>query len=1267
MDAISFVLGIKSSHLRSTQLRDLVYRGRVLKHSTIQADGTATEEPATQNGHANGAASDDEGQASQKGDPQTAWVMAVYEDEAGEEQKWKRSITASGQSEYRINNRVVTAKGYNDTLEAENILIKARNFLVFQGDVEAIASQSPRDLTRLIEQISGSLEFKDEYERLKLEADKAADEYSFRLNQRRAMNSEIKQYQEQKREADLFEEKVAERDRAVVMHVLWKLYHLQQQVESSGAEIQKHQHELEQHQRGTERSQQVYENARREQAKASRDCSKQERGIKQKEREIEERTSELVPIDEKITISATTVSRCHDRVDKLKRERDAQLATVNKHKKDLASVEKAQQRWEAEWDQATQKQGKKLSIADLHDYNRLRAEVTNATAQAQIKADQLNRQLKTDDESANSLKSRTKDLQGQAEKLKGDISDLSSKRADLTARAKQHQKDVDDKRTELKQSSSERQRAAQVRLELDEKLHDVLQKLGEADNGRRESDREARARETVATMKRIFPGVRGRLHELCKPKQKKYETAVDVVLGRHSESIVVDTEATARECIQYLRDQRLFPRTFIPLDTIKVKQINPNLKGVHRGTRLALDTIEYDAVYEKAMIYACGSDLVCDDLKIAKIVCYEKAVDCTAVTLDGTKISKGGLLTGGRGKQDRARRWEDAEVERYRKLKDKYLDELRQLSSVKSHRREEQDGNLQNDLEVNEQNLRFVRHEISTVERNLHDKKKELNHVDAQLKAATPKYNQQAKLVETLKKNLQSYEAAIEQAEDKVFAAFCQKHGYSNVRDYEAQQGTLQQEALERKLEFSTQKSRLENQLKFESEGLNSTGDRIDKLHDQLKQDQKLINALKDEKEALEQEIASFTEHIDSLKVALESFREEVNTKAEAVAQAKAELLIKTRLVDDTQKQIAEHEAAIQRSNAGHYALLRKCRIEEIKIPLAEESNDLTELPLNDMQGADPDRMDVDGEDLGDEDFQDYGIEVDFNALNDELKEDEGQAVEDRLKKEIDSLASEIEKMAPNMRATDRLEGVETRLRNMEKELDRSRRDAKRVKDDFDDVKERRLELFNKAFNHISEQIVPVYKDLTKSAATPLGGQAYLDTEDPDEPYLAGLKYHAMPPLKRFRDMEHLSGGEKTMAALALLFSVHSYQPSPFFVLDEVDAALDNANVAKLVGYIQRNAGPGMQFIVISLKPGFFEGSETLVGVMRDQAINSSKTLTLDVSDFGMFDVANVCSCGSTRRYDTVIAMIADECTMYVLSAVHAMNSVYDSCNDHFA
>ncbi|KAK3060029.1 hypothetical protein LTS18_009500 [Coniosporium uncinatum] len=206
--------------------------------------------------------------------------------------------------------------------------------------------------------------------------------------------------------------------------------------------------------------------------------------------------------------------------------------------------------------------------------------------------------------------------------------------------------------------------------------------------------------------------------------------------------------------------------------------------------------------------------------------------------------------------------------------------------------------------------------------------------------------------------------------------------------------------------------------------------------------------------------------------------------------------------------------------------------------------------------------------------------------------------------------------MTPNLRSAARLDEITAKVHDTERSYKDAHRHATATADAFKAVKEQRLEAFNKAFTHISESISGVYKDLTRSTAFPLGGQAYLDTEESEEPYLAGIKYHAMPPLKRFRDMEHLSGGEKTMAALALLFSIHSYQPSPFFVLDEVDAALDNANVARVAKYVREHAGPGMQFIVISLKTGFFQESETLVGVMRDQGVNSSRSLTLDLRKY---------------------------------------------------
>jgi len=139
---------------------------------------------------------------------------------------------------------------------------------------------------------------------------------------------------------------------------------------------------------------------------------------------------------------------------------------------------------------------------------------------------------------------------------------------------------------------------------------------------------------------------------------------------------------------------------------------------------------------------------------------------------------------------------------------------------------------------------------------------------------------------------------------------------------------------------------------------------------------------------------------------------------------------------------------------------------------------------------------------------------------------------------------------------------------------------------------------------------------LTKGKASPMGGVAYLSLEDSEEPYAGGIKYHAMPPMKRFRDMEQLSGGEKTVAALALLFAIHSYQPAPFFVLDEVDAALDNTNVAKIASYIRSQASDSFQFIVISLKGSLYERGNSLVGIYRDQDVNSSRTLTLDLTHY---------------------------------------------------
>jgi structural maintenance of chromosome 1 len=993
MDAISFVLGIKSSHLRSTNLKDLVYRGRVLRTSKINGDGSATHETeqiGNEETHEGSNVQESQTQT-ERDDPRSAWVMAVYEDDAGEEQLWKRSITSSGVSEYRINNKIVTAQQYNDALEAENILIKARNFLVFQGDVEAIASQSPKDLTRLIEQISGSLEYKAEYERLKSEQEEAAEQQTFQLNRRRGINSEVKQYQEQKREAENYARKAEERDQAIITHILWKLFHFQRLIDESSAEIQRHHDELKEYRRGVEKYERNLEDAKKEHAKAGRDVSNAERNISKKEKEMEDAANSLVPVEEKIEITSGKVQKYASRIADISKEREAQNANARRLEKDLKVVEKAQAQWEAEWGKTMSRTGGQLTEADLQEYNKLKEEVNKRSSTEQLKLENLRRQRKTDAETVNSLSSRFENAQWQLQSLESETKTLQNRKSDITDAGKTTSQEIDRKKKELNAVTSERLRVSQMRTELEEKLQVVLKKLLEADDGKKQSEREIRMREMISTLKRIFPGVKGRVSDLCKPKQKKYAEAVSTVLGRHFDAVVVDNEKTAKECIQHLRDQRAGQATFIPLETIQVKAFNSNLKGMHRGMRPAIETVDYENSVARAITYACGNSIVCDDLETAKYLCYEKGVDAKAVTLDGTIIHKGGLMTGGRGPgQQSSKRWEDSELENLHKVKDKLLADLASLP--KGHRRGTEEESLQGDLVGLEQRLAYATEELKALDRNLESKANELDFAKRQLAEVKPKLREKQRALEQLDRAIKESEASVSNVEDEIYGDFCIQHGYESIRDYEAQQGSLQEEAARKKLEFTTQKSRIENQLSFEKQRLQATDDRMNALKAQHQRDQALIKELRTEQDDIQNRLDELSAELEILKERLEELKDVYAESQVNLVAHRRELQKRAKNVEDTLRTVSALEAEIQRNSSERYTLLRRCKLEDIDVPLTSDSAHLDQLPIDDLvQNADADAMDID-EDLTMTGLeapavQDYGIEVEFDSLGDTLKE----------------------------------------------------------------------------------------------------------------------------------------------------------------------------------------------------------------------------------------------------------------------------------------
>ncbi|KAL5532492.1 SMC1_3 [Sanghuangporus sanghuang] len=513
------------------------------------------------------------------------------------------------------------------------------------------------------------------------------------------------------------------------------------------------------------------------------------------------------------------------------------------------------------------------------------------------------------------------------------------------------------------------------------------------------------------------------------------------------------------------------------------------------------------------------------------------------------------------------------------------------------------DENLVVEITRIELSLTLVKDDLAALTSSLKGKQDEQRHIKSEMKK------------KTLELKIEPLSTVVNKAEDEIFAQFCAQIGVENIREYESRQLKAASEEAAARRRFETQIARLTHQSQFEEQQLATLQERLAMLDTAINAERAAIKKHEAEKQAVQEEIDQLQESILELQEELKELNEVLETKTKELDTVKKNTARASKVLDHALKEIASKNDEIEKLALERSSISRKCRLEEIKLRLG--SGSLKNVPIEENLREEV-TMDIDDEDGTQRPRRvpDYGIEVEFDLLDDEEREDGSAEMGSTYDSSITKLNTEIERMAPNMKAMERLDDVQTKLLDTEKVAEKVRKESKRARDKFNDIRKRRCDLFNKAFTHISERIDQIYKDLTKGKAAPMGGVAYLSLEDNEEPFAAGIKHHAMPPMKQFRDMEQLSGGEKTVAALALLFAIHSYQPAPFFVLDEVDAALDNMNVAKITNYICSRASGEFQFIVISLKNSLYERGNSLVGIYRDQEVNSSSSLTLDLTQY---------------------------------------------------
>ncbi|KAF9402001.1 Structural maintenance of chromosomes protein 1 [Mortierella sp. AD011] len=1261
MDAISFVLGVKSAQLRSTQLRELIYRDRADDSEEAQRNGVSG---SSRQGTGNDA------------DPRKTSVMAVYLKDDGSEVRFTRSVNMAGVSEYKINGKVMLYSDYDKALQEINILVKARNFLVFQGDVEAIASQSPKDLTKLIEQISGSLELKQEYDRLQQEQERAVENSTFNFHRKKGINAEIKQYQEQKAEAERFETLQEEKANLLVSYLVWKLFHIERNITSAEKVIVTKDETLRATYKELDTLEEALKSAKKELATVQRESYRKERSIAKREAALSGLHPEALSLDEKVAHVTKKIKSIKANGTAVKEIYTTQNQRVTRQQAELAQIEKAAAKFEEEARVQEEARDVTLSQEDLSLYSSKKEEVALRTMTQTQQLGQLRRNIKT----AREENSRMKESVAELELKKGRLVDQETSLIDHQRKVESHIAQVlqDQSKTqqELSNLNNERLRIEKTELELNEKLTNTLNQLMEAKLDQRESEKEQRFKETLSSLKRIFPGVYGRITDLCKPTQRKYDAAISVILGRHLDAIVVDREKTAIDCIQLLREQRSGHATFLPLDTLVVKPINDRLRSLAKGARLAIDVVQYDEALERAIQYVCGNALVCDTMDVAKHVCYELNQQVKAVALDGTIFHKSGLITGGQsGIGSGARRWEERVVEDLKKRRDAMLAQLNELSKTKKRGMPEE--TLKSELAGIESKLSFSREDLSATRRKLNGVREEIKLIETELSEKLPKAEQSSRELALHEREISRIEATVHQIEDEIFASLCQKIGVSNIREYEEQKLKRSQQLSEKRSKFETILSKLGNQLLFDTTQLNETKERLSRLETMMTSETTALDDYEGQRDVIQSKQSDIQKEIETLKQELEAAQTASQTRSDQVNALKKQVVRVNKQVDVLMKDISAKESLVEKLDSERSSIFRRCKLEQIDLPMDKGS--LNDVSLDDVEGyrqtiSSESSMDIDTEggipvrSSQGRRSQEWKITVDFSDLDEEHRQElpssnltlssvtaqgsgatgldlnrlslsQSQAgsqpglagsasqtdqaemntmekMENDYLDRLRNLSDEIERLAPNMKAIERLDGVEARLKQTDKEFNAARKSARVIKEAFAAVKQERFDRFNRAFQHISEKIDEIYKSLTQSTAFPMGGTAYLSLEDTEEPYLDGIRYHAMPPLKRFRDMDQLSGGEKTMAALALLFAIHSFRPSPFFVLDEVDAALDNMNVARIGHYLQEHASNSLQFIVISLKSSLYERGQGLVGIYRDQDVNSSKTLTLALDQF---------------------------------------------------
>ena len=662
---------------------------------------------------------------------------------------------------------------------------------------------------------------------------------------------------------------------------------------------------------------------------------------------------------------------------------------------------------------------------------------------------------------------------------------------------------------------------------------------------------------------RILSGIFGPVSELISVEEP-YALAIETALGAALQNIVVQDERSAKSAIRFLKEQKAGRATFLPLTSVKGRLSEPDGVSNEEGyVETASRLVRCEETYRGVVDFLLGRIVIAEDLDAASVIAKKYGYRFRIVTLDGQQINVGGSFTGGSPlrnqgilsrKNEAAKliRQSEKEKEGYKALVERYQklrDDLETMRAEYEALRSEQ-------IQLDQDDIRFGGEEA-----RLSEEKARLLSLLTEAKKQKEEEEKESLL---RKKRIEEATAA---------AASYQAKEEELIREMGIHEETLRRQETER-----------EQQL----EKRNQSGQRLIELQKDMERQQEEIDRLLREKEAflsgnrdLEAKKASLQVLIEEGRLAKQRFLEEEKSYFSRIAE------YKQKSEDALFKRMEAEKAAVNKREDSKALGLQRESAKETLIRLDEKR-------LSAQKNFDQLVLRL---------WEDY-----------ELTKSEAvslaQPVSNRseMNRRLGSVRNKIKALGTvNVAAVEEYEEVSERYGFLSKQVEDAAQSKKELLELIRTLTEDMQRLFLESFQEINRHFGTIFSELFG------GGKGELILSEPEDVLNSGVEIRVQPPGKIIKNLSALSGGEQTFVAIAIYFAILKVRPSPFCVLDEIEAALDDVNVERFASYI-RNICHDTQFILITHRRGTMEEADMLYGVtMQEQGV--SKLLKLDTKD----------------------------------------------------